>query len=75
MNPAALFKLMSMKNSFENRHPRAVSFVTNELLGNIPAGTVLEVSITRPEEKTVTTNLKISAEDLEMLAELKQLLA
>lgn len=73
MNPASIMKLMSMKNGFENRHPRVVSFVNHELLGQIPEGTVLEVSITRPGEKTVTANMKVTAEDLEMLEELRQL--
>ena len=75
MNPASILKLMNMKNGFETRHPRAVSFVNNELMGEIPEGTVLELSITRPGEKTVTTNMKVTAEDLEMLAELRQLKA
>lgn len=73
MNPASVIKLMGMKNEFENRHPRAVSFVENELLGEIPEGTVLEISLTRPNQKTVTANMRVTREDLEMLQELKQL--
>ena len=74
MNPAALLKVHQMIKGFEERHPRVVSFGTKELLGgNIPEGTVFELSLTRPGENTVTTNMKITAEDLEMLRVLKDL--
>ena len=42
-NPMVLFKLRGMMNQFSARHPKAVSFVKNEILTGLPADTVLEI--------------------------------
>ena len=73
MNPLNIVKILSLKSAFEKRHPKAVAFVNRELMTAVPEGTILELSLTRPGEQTVTANLKITAEDLEMLQELKNL--
>ena len=75
VNPAILMKLASAKNQFTKNHPKFESFVRAVFLGNnsIPEGTVIEISVTRPGENPITTNLKIQQSDLELVEELKQL--
>ncbi len=73
MNPALLFKFMGMKKEFKNRHPRVASFIKNELVRELPEGTVLEISVTRPGEEKVTCNMLLKEEDLELLKELKNM--
>ena len=73
MNPIALMKMSQMLKGFSDRHPRVVSFFRNELMGDIEEGTVFELSLTRPGQETVTTNLRITAEDLEMLRTMKDI--
>lgn len=70
LNPMQIVKFMNMKKGFENRHPRFYSFIKQEILTDIPEGTVLEVTVTKPGCEPVTTNMRVTAEDLEMGKEL-----
>ena len=40
----------------------------------LPEGTVLELTVTKPGEGPVTTNMKITAEDLELIKELSEIM-
>lgn len=75
VNPAILMKLAAAKNKFTNNHLKFESFVRAVFLGNnsIPEGTVIEISVTRPGESPITTNLKVQQSDLELVEELKEL--
>ncbi|MDO4477598.1 MAG: hypothetical protein Q4B73_00985 [Lachnospiraceae bacterium] len=72
-NPKDAFKIMSLFNQFKGRHPKIVRFMTQELMGGVPEGTIFEISMTRPGEDTISTNMKVTAEDIELLQELKNL--
>ena len=65
MNPAVLMKLMSAKAQFEQSHPKVISF---------EEGTILELTVTRPGEEPVTTNLKVKDSDLALMESLKDLM-
>ncbi len=73
INPATLMKLMSAKNKFTSNHPKFVAFLQAVTTGGIPEGTVMELTVTKPGEVPMTTNIKIQQSDLELLEELKQL--
>lgn len=74
MNPAMMMKLMNAKNTFEKNHPRFVAFIKQVVLGGrLQEGTILEVTITRPGEEPITTNLKVTESDLQLFEELKNL--
>ena len=74
-NPATLMKLMGAKNKFTQNHPKFESFAKAVFLGHgsIPEGTIIEISVTRPGEEPITTNLKVQQSDLELVEELKAL--
>ena len=42
--------------------------------GRIEEGTVIELSVTRPGEEPVTTNIKVQQSDLDLLEELKEVM-
>ena len=73
MNPAAMMKLLQEKKHFEERHPMVFPFLKNELMGEIPEGTIIEMTVTKPGQKPVTANLRVTAEDLRMLQEIKNI--
>ena len=73
MNPENVFKLLQLKKKLEHKHPKAVSFVQRVLLSGLPEGSVVEMSVTKPGENKVTTNIRVTADDLEMMEELKNL--
>lgn len=73
MNPGSIFKLMSAKNKFQNTHPKFVAFLSACFGGGIPEGTIIEVTVTKPGQAPITSNIKVQQSDLELLSELKEL--
>lgn len=75
MNPAILMKLMNAKNTFTRNHPKFEAFVQSVLMGggSIPVGTVIELTVTKPGEPPITTNLKVQQSDLDLVESLKDL--
>lgn len=70
MNP---LKLMQIKNSwqqFANNHPKFPMFLAAVQRKGLKEGTVLEISVTTPEGETITSNIKLKAEDLAIMQEL-----
>lgn len=73
MNPASIMKIMNTKNKFTANHPKFVSFLNAVFSRGIEAGTVIELTVTRPGEAPVTTNIKVQQSDLDLLQELKDI--
>lgn len=73
MNPMAIMKLMGAKSKFENAHPKFMAFMKMVISRPMEEGTIIEVTLTRPGEEPITSNLKVTNEDLELLASLKDL--
>lgn len=73
LNPAKLLKMKEHWTTFANNHPRFVSFL-NAVSGEpMEAGTVIEISVTKPDGSAKCTNIKVQPSDLEMLEALKTL--
>ena len=72
-NPADIMKLMGMKAKFESAHPKFVSFIKDVAARGISEGDILEVTITRPTGEKTTANLRVTADDVEMVQDLKNL--
>ena len=73
VNPASLMKIMNAKNTFTQNHPKFAAFLGAVFAKPIEEGTVIEVTVTRPGEAAVTSNLRVQERDLELFAELKGL--
>ena len=75
MNPAMLMKIMNAKNTFTQNHPKFEAFINNVILGGsgIPEGTIIEITVTKPGEEPITTNLKVLQSDLDMVESRKDL--
>ena len=72
-NPASIMKLMNAKNKFSQNHPKFVAFLSMIFSKGIIEGTVIEITVTRPGERPVTSNMKVQQTDLDLLEELKTL--
>jgi hypothetical protein len=72
MNPGSIMKIMEMKNKFERNHPKVLAFLQREVMSGVPEGSVIEMTITKPGAEPVTANMRVTAEDLEMVEILKQ---
>lgn len=73
LNPLQLMKLFGMNKKFQKNHPKVSAFFRTHFAGGLTEGTVLEISVTKPGEETVSTNMRIRKEDLELLEELKKM--
>ena len=73
MNPAALIKIMGAKNKFTKNHPKFVSFLKAVFSRPIEEGTIIEVTLKRPGEEAITANIKVLQEDLDLIADLKDI--
>ena len=62
-----------MKDAFERRHPKFFPFLQAVSQSGISEGSVLEINVTRPDGKVLSSNLRLTAEDLELLAQLKNM--
>jgi hypothetical protein len=74
-NPAALMKLLAAKKQFEQTHPKAIAFGRALAAQGVEVGTVIEVTVTRPDGSTLATNLRVQQSDLDLLQEMKNLKA
>ena len=75
MNPQNVMRLMAAFNTFRSNHPKFVSFAQMMLKRGIDEGTIIEITVTRPQEEPVTSNMKVTQSDLELFASLKDIRA
>ena len=73
INPSSAMKFMNSKNKFSENHPKFVAFLRNVFGSGVPEGTIIEVTVTKPGEKPVTSNIKVKQSDLDMLQSLREL--
>ena len=73
MNPAAMMKVMSAVNTFKGNHPKFMAFLNYVIAGGFPEGTVIEITVTKPEQEPITSNMKVTQSDLELFDSLKDI--
>ena len=73
MNPMALMKFMSAKNKFNANHPKVGVFFKAAFGNGVQEGTILELTVTKPDGQKMTTNIKVKQSDIELLRELQNM--
>ena len=75
VNPAMLMKLMNAKNVFTQNHPKFEAFIKAVFLkgGSITEGTIIEITVTKPGENPISTNIKVQQSDLDLVEQLKEM--
>ncbi len=73
MNPMALMKLKGMGDKFKANHPKVPLFF-NAAAKEIREGSVIEITVTSPEGKNICTNMRVTAEDVQLVQELKNIM-
>ncbi len=74
-NPAKLLQLKKQYTAFSGRHPkfmRYLAYITDHYMAE---GTVLDLTVTDAEGKSLHGNAKLSAEDVAFLQEVRRLLS
>lgn len=73
MNPMNLLKMKQSFTQFTNQHPKFAMFIRNEFQGGIQEGTIIEISVQRPGQEKIVTNMKVQPSDLELFEDLKNM--
>jgi hypothetical protein len=73
INPLKAAKAVSLMQKFQKNHPKVSAFLSYEFRGGLPEGTVLELTVTKPGEKSQVTNMRVTADDLELLREIRDM--
>lgn len=72
-NPMKLIELKNLRDRFAQNHPKFVKFMGDLASSQIEEGTILEVTVKKPDGRTMVSNIKVTASDLEMLQAIKQM--
>ncbi len=73
LNPNVIMKIMGAKNKFTENHPKFAAFFGDVISGGIPEGTVIEITVTKPGQEPMVTNMKVKKSDLELMRDLQDL--
>ena len=72
-NLQMIFQLKKMWDTFTNNHPMFPKFLKAVNKRGIQEGTVIEIIVTDPDGTPLSTNLKVTATDIELFNALKDL--
>lgn len=72
-NPAAILQLMNLWSRFQNNHPKFPKFLSAVVRNGIREGSIIEIKVTTAEGESYDSNLKINAEDMEMIEQIKEM--
>ena len=73
MNPSSIMKILSAKNTFTANHPKFSAFISAVFRNGIEEGTIIEITVQKPGQEPITSNIKVQRSDLELLQELREL--
>ena len=74
MNPLTMMRLKTLLESFKTKHPKITLFFS-AASNYIGIDSVLELTVTTTDGKSLCTNMKVTQEDLELLQLLKEQIA
>ncbi len=73
-NPTSIFQMMNLWNKFKQNHPKFPKFMSAVYQNGIKEGSIVEINVTTADGQSLNSNLKISAEDMELIRQLKELM-
>ena len=72
-NIGNMMKIMNAWNIFKRNHPKFPAFCNAVSKRALKEGSIMAITVTTPDGEKIETNLRIKAEDLELLKELTNL--
>jgi hypothetical protein len=73
INPNMIFQMKNMWERFERNHPKFPKFLQAVGRECIEEGTVIEISVTKANGENITSNLRLNAEDMDLIRAIKEL--
>lgn len=72
-NPTKMLRLKNAWLSFTSCHPKFPKFLQAVSQSAIQEGTVIEISVTKPDGTSLTSNVKLTASDMQLFHEISNL--
>ena len=72
MNPMMLMQMKGMLDDFKRNHPKVPMFF-NAAAQSIGEGSIIEIAVTSPEGKKICTNMRVTADDLRLVEQMKNM--
>jgi hypothetical protein len=73
INPNMIFQMKNMWERFERNHPKFPKFLQAVGRECMEEGTVIEISVTKANGENITSNLRLNAEDMDLIRAIKEL--
>lgn len=73
VNPAMIFKIKGMWDEFTRNHPKLPLFLQAVSSQPMEEGTIIELTIKRPNGDALASNVKLTASDVAMIAQMKEM--
>ena len=67
---AFLFKLLAAKEQFRTTHPRFLTFLRRLQAQGLAPGSVIELTVTQPDGRRLSTRLRVQPSDAALFREL-----
>ncbi|WP_461810093.1 hypothetical protein [Faecalimonas sp.] len=71
INPMSLLKYKNAWEKFSENHPKFPHFLRAVSKNTLSEGTLIEITVTTPDGKSYSSNLKVKPEDIKLLQELR----
>lgn len=72
-NPATLLQMMNLWSRFQKNHPKFPKFLTAVVHNGIREGSIIEIRVTTAEGENFDSNLKITADDMDMIEQIRNM--
>lgn len=73
MDPSILFQIKGLWDKFTREHPKFPMFLKAVSKNGIKENALIEIKITTPDGEELQTNIKVTAEDLELFDKIRQM--
>ncbi len=67
MNPMLIMQLQQRMQAFNADHPKVMPFMTAVKNNALVEGTIIDMKVTTPDGKTLESNIKLTANDIETM--------
>ena len=72
INPIKLMKMKNAWSRFAANHPKFPLFLNAIVKRGVEEGTIFEFKVTSPDGQELVTNMRLSADDIELWKELSE---
>lgn len=73
-NPAKLLRLKRMWDGFATRHPKLLRYLAYISDNYLEEGAILDITVTDSQGKSLHSNARLTAEDVQFLKEIRAVL-